>query len=179
MVNDMEDQPALKFSSPGEEFALLLPWKPLSSLLTPHWARSKWCNALLPPAESLPIISGDSSCWRQLEGDFYEYYSSCKVICAVVAPGYWSVSVINTSFNVGMGLQAARGTHSTPVQMCFKRGAAARGWQSPEKCRRHRWELMVWSLSECPRCDRMENLFVNWKYWDPFSAMRCISNGSI
>lgn len=142
----MEDQPALKFISPGEEFALLLLWKPLSSLLTPHWSQSKLCNVLLPPAESLPIISGESSCWRQLGGDFYDYYSSCKVICAVVALGCLSVSVTNTSFNVEMVCrQPGEPTAPQPSQVSREgqlQGAGTR-WKMQETLLGRSWKEVL------------------------------------
>lgn len=72
-ANNTEDWLALKFSSPGEEFALLFLQKSLSSLLTLHWHQSKLYIILLPPAESFTFMSGESSCWRQLERDFYGY----------------------------------------------------------------------------------------------------------
>lgn len=131
----MEDQPALKFSSLGEEFALLLLWKPSSLLLTPHWAWSKLCDVLLPPAESSPVISGESSCWRQLEGDFYDYYRSCKVICAMAALRCLAVSVTNTNSNVKMNLQAAKRTHSTQPSHVSREGKmqeAGNPWKMQE-----------------------------------------------
>lgn len=56
-----------------------------------------------------------------MEGDFYDYYSSCK---SHVPHGNTQVgfrlSSTNAAFNVAIGPQTARGTHGSPAQTHFR-----------------------------------------------------------